>query len=361
LIARITAQTCRQSGLSVVYQELLDFGGDEIYFKEETGLAGRTYGEALLAYETSSVIGVRPRAGIPILNPPADTPVNSGDKLIVIAEDDSAIKLQQAPAPEDGKMASVAQPARKAERTLILGWNWRAPHVINELDAYVVPGSTVHIVAENDDAEEVLKVACANLKRQTLSFQHGDTTDRRTLDALKVDGYDHVIVLCYSDLHDVQKADAATLITLLHLRDIADKTKKRVPIVSEMLDVNNRALAEVTQADDFIVSDRLVSLMLSQISENKELNVVFKELFSPEGSEIYIRPASEYVQLGVPLSYATVVAAASKKSHTAIGFRIAALASDAEKAYGVSVNPKKSTSVTFGPNDRVIVLAEDED
>ncbi len=35
LIARITAQTCRQSGLSVAYLELLDYGGDEIYFKEE--------------------------------------------------------------------------------------------------------------------------------------------------------------------------------------------------------------------------------------------------------------------------------------------------------------------------------------
>ncbi|HLM75141.1 MAG TPA: potassium transporter TrkA, partial [Polyangiaceae bacterium] len=35
LIARITVQTCRQSGLSVVYTELLDFGGDEIYLREE--------------------------------------------------------------------------------------------------------------------------------------------------------------------------------------------------------------------------------------------------------------------------------------------------------------------------------------
>ena len=45
LIARVTAQTCRQSGLSVVYTELLDFDGAEIYFKTEPGLAGRTYRE----------------------------------------------------------------------------------------------------------------------------------------------------------------------------------------------------------------------------------------------------------------------------------------------------------------------------
>src|SRR5688572_12186433 len=33
LIARVVAQTSRQTGLSVVYTELMNFGGDEIYFK----------------------------------------------------------------------------------------------------------------------------------------------------------------------------------------------------------------------------------------------------------------------------------------------------------------------------------------
>src|ERR1700690_1065670 len=35
LIARVVAQTSRQSGLSVVYTELMNFEGDEIYFQEE--------------------------------------------------------------------------------------------------------------------------------------------------------------------------------------------------------------------------------------------------------------------------------------------------------------------------------------
>ena len=48
-IARILVQTARQSGLSVVYAELLDFSGDEIYFHAEPTLAGKTYGDSLLA------------------------------------------------------------------------------------------------------------------------------------------------------------------------------------------------------------------------------------------------------------------------------------------------------------------------
>ncbi len=41
LISRIIAQTCRQSGLSIVYSDLLDYGGNEIYFKFEPALVGK--------------------------------------------------------------------------------------------------------------------------------------------------------------------------------------------------------------------------------------------------------------------------------------------------------------------------------
>src|ERR687898_189536 len=91
LIARITAQTCRQSGLAGVYTDLLDFGGDEIYFSHEPRFAGRTFEEALSAYENCSVIGLRTGDGRIQLNPPMDTRVSPRDAIILIAEDDSKI------------------------------------------------------------------------------------------------------------------------------------------------------------------------------------------------------------------------------------------------------------------------------
>ena len=96
--------------------------------------------------------------------------------------------------------------------------------------------------------------------------------------------------MAYADTMSIQEADAHTLVSLLHLRDIADRVGHPFSIVSEMLDVRNRALAEVTRADDFVVSSRLVSLMLAQISETKELNSVFNDLLTPEGSEFYLKP-----------------------------------------------------------------------
>ncbi len=109
-----------------------------------------------------------------------------------------------------------------------------------------------------------------------------------------------------------------------------------------MLDDRNRELAEVTQADDFIVSDRLISLMLSQLSENEKLTEVFDELFNSEGSEVYLAPAENYVKLGTPLDFYTVSASASKQGETAIGFRIGSKARSAADGYGVIVRTRRS-------------------
>jgi hypothetical protein len=182
---------------------------------------------------------------------------------------------------------------RAPERTLVLGWNWRAPTIITQLDQYVPQGSAVTVVAHVADAGVGIELIRGELRNQSLELRNGDTTNRRTLDALSVASYNHVVILCYSDALSREEADAHTLMTLLHLRDIAQKCNHSFAIVSEMLDIRNRNLAEVTRADDFVVSDNLVSLMLAQISECRHLNAVFADLFDPEGSEIYLRPAGD--------------------------------------------------------------------
>lgn len=359
VIARITAQTCRQPGLSVVYGELLDFEGDEIYTIAVPDLVGRTFGDALMAFESSALIGLMQHGRMPQLNPPMDTLIGPDDKVVIISRDDDTIRVAPAGTPDVDALADHPTQVRKPERTLVLGWNWRTPLILRELDNYVAPGSEVVVVADDASPAAELEHLGNLAQNQTVRFQVGDTTDRPLLDSLEITGFEHVIILSYSDKLEVQRADGRTLITLLHLRDIADKTGHQFSIVSEMLDLRNRALAEVTRADDFIVSDRLVSLYLSQVAENKSLAAVFADLFDADGSEIYVRAATEYVDLDRPLSFYTVVEAARRRNEVAIGYRLKALSGDSSRAYGVVVNPPKAQSITFSAGDRIIVLAED--
>ena len=267
-------RSCRQSGLSVVYTELLDFDGDEIYMAPAPAdLVGRTFGDSLLAFEDSTIIGILVAGDTPHLNPPMATVIAADDQLIAISRDDDTVRpgSRSAATVRDDLIASPVEHQPKPERTLILGWNWRGPAIVRELDAYVAGGSEIVILSDQADTEASLATVRAGLRNEIVEVRRGDTTDRALLDALDPRSFNHLIILCYSDVLELQQADSRTLITLLHLRDIASMTGHDFSIVSEMLDLRNRALAEVTRADDFIVSDRMTSLLLSQVAENRHL------------------------------------------------------------------------------------------
>ncbi len=369
IIARVMAQTSRQSGLSVVYTELMNFGGDEIYFKNETEIVGKTFGEALLMYEDSSVLGLRKANGKILFSPPMDSKIEHGDQIIALSEDDDTIHLSMyatslSTGPSlipinEKAIRSGRQPQKPhTEKCLILGWNRSGSIIVRELDNYVPKGSLLTIVADIYGIEKQLKAQGIKLKNQKLVVKEGETADRALLNTLQVEDYDHVIVLAYSTLES-QEADAKTLVTLLHLRDMAGHDATPFSIVSEMLDIRNRELAEATQVDDFIVSEHLISLMMTQLSENPELFDVFNDIFDPKGSEIYLKPVSDYVVMGTPVNFYTIVEAARRRGETAIGYRLISESKDAKKSYGVHTNPLKSQEVVFSLEDKVIVIAEE--
>jgi len=305
-------------------------------------------------------MGIRKTDGKILLSPAMDSLIESDDQIFALSADDDTIRLSSPGLIQINKAlisSSRISPKPSPEKCLILGWNRSGTTIVHELDNYVSKGSQVTVVADIYNIEKQIQAQGGRLKNQKLVVMEGETTDRDLLNKLNVQDYDHVIVLAYSTL-DPQEADAKTLVTLLHLRDMSQKDETPFSIVSEMLDLRNRELAEATKVDDFIVSEHLVSLMMSQLSENAELFDVFNDIFDPEGSEIYLKPINEYVTLGQPVNFYTVVEAARMRGETAIGYRLVSEAKDAEKSYGVKTNPKKSEPVTFSEQDKIIVIAE---
>jgi len=102
-----------------------------------------------------------------------------------------------------------------------------------------------------------------------------------------------------------------------------------------------------------------VSLLMAQISENKHLNAVFADLFAAEGSEIYVKPAANYIKLSVELNFYTVLEAARKRGEIAIGYKLARYSTDETKHFGVTMNPNKSEVVSYAEQDKIVLIAED--
>lgn len=361
LISRIVVHSSRQSGLSAVYSELLDFDGCEIYTLEQPEITGKSFAAAVMAYETSTLIGLCDEDGKVHLNPPPGRMFKQGERAVIIAEDDAAIKSgnNEIHIEKDAILPAEAR-APGPERTLLLGWNRRGPMITFELSRYVAAGSLLTIAADTPELEDdikALKVANGNM---AVDYHVIDTSSRAELEALEIPGYDHVLVLGYSDHMAPQAADTRTLVTLLQLRKIAERAGRHISVVSEMTDVRNRELAEVTRADDFVVSNKLVSLMLAQASENESMAAIFDELLDEDGSEIYMRPVSDYVAIGEPVTFYTICLAALRRGEVAIGYRRQRGGDqDPRKLGGVIVNPAKSEKLLYSETDRVIVLAKD--
>jgi voltage-gated potassium channel Kch len=353
LISRITAQTCRQSGLSVIYSSLLTFVGDEIYFSSEDSLFGKNYKEAINAFDTSAVIGIFTKDEQVLINPPMDTLINEGDQIIAITEDDDTI------IPNGKKDITIKQHLFKdvfikktvAEKTLIIGWNKGAITLVSELDNYVSPGSTIVILSEKT-------IDPLALKNQQIEQVFGKITERKVIESIQPETFNHIILLNNYDIQD-QESDAQILICLLHLRKIADKLNKNFSIITEMRDIRNMEIGRVTKADDFIIGDNISSLILAQIAENNKLKNVFDILFAAEGSEIYLKPISDYIHTNEALDFYSLVDIAAVRNETAIGYRKSALKNNPEDNFGITINPKKSAETKFEEDDYLIVLSED--
>ena len=349
-IARITAQVCRQSGLSAVYQELLDFDGDEIYFGADDRLGGRTFGDVLLAYDTSTVIGLRDASGQVRLAPPMGTVLARGDQVVAISADDDTLTFTEPPAMTGVPSVTPRVRRPKAEHVLLLGWNDMGPHLIGELDAYAVKGSSVTVVCDESFGNAPATLATGLLD---VTVVHGDTTDEELLARLAAESWpDHAVVLCYHDL-PIAEADARTLLSLLELRHVfAQHPGRPTPtVVAELLDVEDVALAPVTAAADFVVSEKLTSYVLAQLSENPELAQVFDELLSAGGCEIAIRHAADYLPAG-RVTYREVVARFRELGDVVVGYRDRI----GGRAEPVVVNPPKAALVTVTEQTEIVTL-----
>ena len=362
IIGRIIIQTSRQSGLSMVYQELMDFDGDEIYFSQIKELTGQRYGDSLMQFKESSVIGILNGENQQVLiNPSMDYVIQAADEIIAITKDDDTLipSLNSKFKIKEHLICDFEEEVKSAEKMLILGWNQRAIILLREINEYVVEGSIVDIYAYFEVSSEIKSQVKAEYTKLTINFYEKDTTSREVLQSIQIFQYDSIQVLCYREELETQEADANTLITLLHLRRISEEQEQEIKIVSEMLDVKNRDLAEITKADDFIVSDKLISLLMSQVSENKQLMRVFEDLLRSEGSEIYLKYVKNYMNISEPVDFYTILESAKRRGETAIGYRLERYHNDSQKAYGVVINPNKSDLIHFSEKDKIIVLAEE--
>ena len=401
-LSRITAQASRQPGFSVIATEILNYDNDEIYFsKIGKELIGKTFKEISLNCVTSIVLGICKKnldknnlkeiyqkemaegklSGIQkniILNPyekfnnniidgeNIGCVIEEGDELILFQSDDGypefhfeelkIEKFQWKSGTED-----VILPKSK---TLILGYNKRIYKIIDELYEYVSVDSEVHIIAKMD--KEVEKHLKDNLGYENVKNE--DITDYRISEKeyieekFNLESYESIIILGYDDL-EIQEKDAKSMLTMLLIKKMLEKNSKsslkEKSIVIEIYDEKNREIVELTEVSDYIISDTIISSVISQLSEEKRLYYVFDELFSGEGCEIYMFSADNYIEnFDREYTFKELSTIVANEGTILLGYRDMDERVEKKNDYGVHLNVNKNKKIKLNKNDKLIVLFE---
>jgi Trk K+ transport system NAD-binding subunit len=360
VIAKVTAQASRQPGIPAVILELLDFAGDEIYFADVPALEGKTYFEAQLSFAKAAILGVVPFGQDPVLNPAHNYKIQKGDKLVAIAADDDKVNYT-------GLLAEIKRPRTVSEKRiaaqprnlLVIGWSEMGKSVLAELAEFLPKGSAADVVSQPRFVEEELE---HETKFGQLKVTHIKSTGEfeQLEELVTKKKYDEVLVLGYRGEKITEtEADGQTLLASMQLtrlfqKELAEGTAPR--LVAEILDPLKVPLAQTSSVDDLVVSENFAALLLAQLSENPKLSTIFTDLFNPtKGSAIHVRPLADYAKPGETVSFAELVAAASARNETAIGWRVRA---ESGSHRVVAINPAKDATITPFEHDGLIVVGK---
>lgn len=365
IMGKLLVQTSLTSGLEMVYNEILSFDGGEIYFYEAEW-NGVKFGALPYHFNDGIPLGVYNEIDGLSLRPGRDYALAKNDQVVILAEDDSTIAFQSQKVyrPKEIPFHNKKMEAQK-KSILILGWHNVAEIFISESADYLKEGSEFIICFDNPS--QTLKQRVEELKVTYSDF----VITLRNLNPLVMEqlqetdpfAHDNIVILSQKDSEQSpDKIDSDTLIILLLLRKLKEeKENVKTKIITQVLNSDNQEIITQTEVDDFIISNKLITMILAQLSEEPLIMNFYEDIFSEDGSEIYVKSISLYTD-SFPLktTFGDILALVNMRDEICLGIRIGSKSKNADENFGVSLNLPKDREIVLQEDDFVVVLSEDE-
>jgi hypothetical protein len=346
----IETQVARHRGLSYVYQDLLDFGGEELYILDPPHDFS-TFGEALLGLSHSIPIGTISQGSVDLW-PDWSSDITK-TPVCVLARDRHQMSKRVATSGDQlpAHRAEGRPPVTERENFLFVGWNESAEQLRVSLPGVVAQGSSLKVLLREAERSPV-DMRFGDSQIQVFHRGRADPLD----DSAFLDDVNHVVVFADMTVTS-QQSDAQALTDLLACRHYADhltNPDRRFTIVGELRRRSSRHVAGVRLADDLLVSESLMAAAATQLVFEPRLEGVITALLSdsspvelitlPLTSLNYV-PGERWDHLRLQLAQET--------GEIAIGIRTI---SDGDPI--VVLNPQSDTRMSSG--DEVIMLSKVE-
>ncbi len=364
IMGKLLIQTSLTSGLDTVYKEILSFDGCEIYFYEDDW-KGVLFGDLSYYLKDGIPLGIYSEEEGLALRPPIDTVLKNGDSVVILAEDDSTISYEnkQYFFPNRDKKIIDKRLEQTKKRILILGWHKVAEVFIEEATDYLLESSDIDIMfnAPNDELNQTIEEIAKEYSDFNITLHDSNPLDLHKLEAITPSSYDTIVILSQSmEEQPADKIDSDTLIILLLLRKVI-KEEDGIHIITQVLNSENQEIITQTNVDDFIISNKLITMILAQLSEESLMKIFYDDIFSEDGSEIYVKPTTLYFDtFPQKITFADAIFCAQQRDEICLGIRKGDLSKSLDDNFGIMLNPSKDLDLELTEHDFLIVLSEDE-
>ncbi len=355
-VRRIASVALREPGAGRVAMSLLDDRESDIHIVRVPSLEGSRFFDVLQAYTSARPIGIIRANGAAEINPPAESVIEPGDRLVLISDTPepplattrptNPTELPPAP-PETGKLN--LEPTE--QRILVWGWSDLGASLLADWVKVAAPSSSFEILVDREHFDALQSSVVGERDRAVsvaVAEDQGDLA-KRLGESPPID----TIVLCTSraEGENEEEADSRTLLTLAGVRHVLDAVQEPSPrLVVELLDADNIPLADMRGPDDFVVSDALASQLIVQLAEQPDRRRALLELYEPSGASIRLVPVGRLGLSGVT-SASEIYRIAYAAGLLAIGWR------RPQPGGGELVlNPDPSQTADLAEGDQIVVI-----
>ena len=385
--SKIMTHTCRHNGLSTVFTELFNFEGHEFYVpapednKKLYAMAeGRSIRQINRCLTNEIAVGIIKEDGDILIDDPNTVILERGCRLVLLQEDDDTVVPgeERIPHYEPPTVSYKPEPSS----ILIIGCNEKLPYVLREMCKYLIPGTSVYLSADADEldqwlTDEIIWEMIENDIESAIRIQRKDNVEgtgkelkqkeeklniHKKIYRLLSECNPQYVLILLPDSVEPDKADEEVLKLLLYCNNYKNlHPEADFGITCEMNSVANQQLAQRSMASDFVISQNIASLMMSQIAENRDLRKVFETLLSSEGYEVYIKPARYYFHMDPDreIDYYSIQDAVADKGEIFLGYK-----KTSPDGSIILLNPQKvtdgqETGIILTDKDELVVLAQD--